>query len=100
MREKEACLKKLTSYHFKTLLLRENQRRLLAWTADDLLVRVMGILDSLVEALENNNLPNHFIPEMNLIKDLKPVTVTNIKRRVMKLISNEKKFRKFIRRAK
>ena len=97
LRNKEAGLKKLTSYHLKTALFYESKRLGEAhWKPAKIGERVMGLLTLLRNAAKRAVLPHYFMPQINLMEAISPATLGNIDDRLSQLVTNEVQFMRAI----
>lgn len=93
--KRESTLKALTSYHLKTVLFHMLPVEL-SWKSIDLTERLFDMLGALEFYLLKKNLPQYFIPSMNLIATMKPTQLANIIDRIKTLRTSENKFIKAI----
>jgi len=87
IRNREATLNKLTTYHLKTALFREMDRDL-TWTHADVGRRLMGVLGQLEKALTDETMPHYFVPQVNLLDGISQITVKNMRDRLRRLRTN------------
>ena len=97
-RRKDSTLAKLSSYHIKTAFLHycdkvENEND---WDSDKLGERFIDFLKFIMEKLQQHNLPNYFIPELNLLQEFQTDTLTNIEKRLSNLAGNPRECTKRI----
>ena len=85
IRDNEDQLKKLSSYHVKTLLFHESDEYpdFHEWSADKITRRFFGLLERLKKALKEGNLPHYFMqpPDfkpVNLFADLDGKTLSDM----------------------
>ncbi|KAI0215608.1 hypothetical protein LSAT2_032333 [Lamellibrachia satsuma] len=92
LRNKEAGLKKLTSYHLKTALFYE-KKEVSNWSQSELGPRLIGVLRRLYRDMEQGCQPHYFIPQINLLDGIAPMTIKNIKCRLEHILCIEHVFR-------
>lgn len=85
IRDNEDQLKKLSSYHVKTLLFHESDKYpdFHEWSADKITQRFFGLLERLKKALKDGNLPHYYMqpPDfepVNLFADLDGKTLSDM----------------------
>jgi len=96
--KREPTLEKLTSFHLKTTLFHVVEQQMLEgeWNVGTITERVFDFLGFLEQFLEYGILSHYHIREMNILQDIKNDTINNIRCRIKKLTSSEKKFKKAI----
>ncbi len=95
IRDRETSLQKVHSYLLKTTLFHEMTSKH-SWAPDKLGERVVGLLRRLANYLDNGNLPNYFLPEMNLISDFKLVLRQNMADRINKILRSKSELSKIL----
>ena len=90
LRNNEAGLKKLSSYHLKALLMWDiKQEPSKSWRHNELGSRVMQLLVRLERALRDGNLPHPFLHGCNLLEQMDPMVRGNLQGRIKTLINSQ-----------
>jgi len=99
IRNREAGLARLTSYHLKTVLFRKTDELNdeAFWKGDRLGERLMNVLQQIEKELGSGDMPNYFLPEVNLLDGMKPVAIVNMHRRLKHLRNSERKMTKLLK---
>jgi len=99
IRNREAGLARLTSYHLKTVLFRKTDELNdeAFWKGDRLGERLMNVLQQIEKELGSGVMPNYFLPEVNLLDGMKPVAIVNMHRRLKHLRHSERKMTKLLK---
>jgi len=99
IRNKNVELKKLTSYHLKTVLFRVMDQRSAPedWKDERFGERLMDVLEQAKKELHSGVMPHYYIPECNLLDDFKDVTATKMGCRFTSLMNNEEKMLKLLK---
>ena len=92
VRNREDGLKKLTSYHLKTALFYE-MKEVSNWSQSELGPRFIDVLRRLYRAMEQRRQPHYFVPQINLLDGIAPMTIDNIRDRLERILRLEPVFR-------
>ncbi len=95
IRDREASLQKVHSYLLKTTLFHEMKAEQ-NWAPDKLGERVVCLLRRLANYLDKGNLPNYFLPQMNLISDFQPIVRKNMSDRINRILRSKIEFSKIL----
>jgi len=92
-------LKKLTSYHLKTVVFRVMDQRSAPedWKNERFGERLMDVLEQSKKELHSGVMPHYYIPEYNLLDDFKVATARNMGCRFTSLMNNEEKMLKLLK---
>ncbi|KAI0217408.1 Cyclic GMP-AMP synthase, partial [Lamellibrachia satsuma] len=96
VRNREAGLKNLTSYHLKTALFYE-MKEVNNWRQSELGPRLIGVLRRLYRAMEQGCQPHYIVPHINLLGGMKRCTIENIRDRLERIVRLEYVFTKLFR---
>jgi len=98
IRNREAGLARLTSYHLKTVLFRKTDelRDPTQWKSDCLGQRLMDVIGQTEKELSNGVMPHYFLPDVNLLDGMGKSAIFNMRQRLKKLKNSEKKMMKLL----
>ena len=98
MRNREAGLAQLTSYHLKTVLFRKTDELNdeAQWKGEHLGERLMNVLGQLEKELSRGVMPNYFLPDVNLLDAMKDTAVSHMHHRLKNLRFSERKMMKLL----
>ena len=96
VRNREAGLKKLTSYHLKTALFYE-MKEVSNWRQSELGPRLIGVLRRLYRAMEQGLQPHNFVTQINLLDGMNRSTIENIRDRLERILRLEHVFTEIFR---
>ena len=87
IRNREAGLAPLTSYHLKTALFRkiDELSSPLQWRSHCLGQRLMDVIGQMEKELGRGNMPHYYLPEVNLLDGLSGITISNMQHRLSRL---------------
>lgn len=95
LRNREAGLAKLTSYHLKTALFKEVDAQE-NWSYKTLAVRVIDVLGRIEVDLTNGRMQHYFMPEVDLFESIPVTAIQNMRDRIRSLRASETKFTRAI----
>ena len=96
IRNREAGLMQLTSYHLKTALLRTMDQQS-KWGTDFLGQRMMDVIGQLEKDLDNGDMRNYYLPEVNLLQGIGDDAVLNMHNRLKRMMQSEQEMMKLLR---
>src|SRR6218665_3093080 len=96
VRNREPGLDPLTSYHLKTALFYEMDSEF-DWSDRALVQRFLGVLRRLEMSLDNENLPNYYIREINLLAPMSSSSMRNMRDRIKRIRTNENQMMKILK---
>lgn len=104
IRNREAGLALLTSYHLKTVLFRMTKTDELSdpalWTSDLLSQRLMDVIGQMELELGKGVMPHYFLPDVNLLDGMKEKAIVNMRLRLKHLKNSEKRMMKILQSKK
>ena len=100
IRNGEAGLAPLTSYHLKTVMFRKIDELSdpVHWRSDCLGQRLMDVIGQLEKELGRRNMPHYYLPEVNLLDGFGKKTVFHMRQRLKHLKNSEKRMTKLLSR--
>ena len=98
IRNREAGLALLTSYHLKTILFRKTDELndSSQWRNDFLGQRLMDVIGQMQKELAAGIMSHYFLPKVNLLDGMREKTVVNMHQRLKHLRNSEKKMMKVL----
>ena len=98
IRNREAGLAQLTSYHLKTVLFRKTDelRDPAQWRSECLGERLMDVISQLEKELGMGVMPHYFLPAVNLLDGMKEQAILNVRNRLKHLKNSEKKMTRLL----
>ena len=99
IRNREAGLALLTSYHLKTVLFRKTDELSdpTQWKVDCLGQRLMDVIGQMEMELGKGVMPHYFLPDVNLLDGMKEKAVINMRLRLKHLKNSERKTMKLLK---
>ena len=94
----ETSLKTLTTYYLKTTLFRLCDEKKEGWGQQDLVPRLLDLMESLESYLSTREMPHYYVPSINLLKDINEAALNNSRDRLRGLRTSEVKFKKALQR--
>ena len=88
----------LSSFHYKTALFRvmDQHTNDEAWKGEHLGERLMNVFEQIEMELGRGDMPNYFLPEVNLLDGVQEQTISNTRCRLQKLIGSKKNMRQLL----
>ena len=98
IRNRQAGLAQLTSYHLKTVLFRKTYelRDPAQWRSECLGERLMDVISQLEKELGKGVMPHYFLPAVNLLDGMKEQAILNVRNRLKHLKNSEKKMTRLL----
>jgi len=88
----------LSSFHFKTALFKvmDKQTNEKLWEVEHIGERLMKVLEQIEMELGRGDMPNYFLPKVNMLHGVKTETINITRRRLQNLIGSKQKMRKLL----
>jgi len=102
IRNREAALTPLTSYHLKTVLFRKMDELSGSahWKIECIGQRLMDVIGQMEKELGNKYMPHYYIPEFNLLETIPQQTVDDMRYRLKRLMNSKEAMMKLLRNGK
>lgn len=90
-------LGRLESYHLKTAFMHYMKKEVQGWRGENALEKhFLGFLWALQSYLERGNLPNYWLPRVNLLGDVNPVVTRNMADRLKRILRSDTEMNKIL----
>jgi len=98
MRLHKPDLARLSSFHYKTVLLRVTEKLTdkKQWKDEHIGKRLMDVIGQLEAELSEGVMPNYFLPDFNLLSEMSEGTIDNMRRRMRNLRKSQKRMRELM----
>jgi len=98
IRNRDSSLAQMTSYHLKTVLFRMTDKLSdpAQWKSDCLGERLMDVIGQLEKELAAGDMPNYFLPGVNLLDGMKDIVIQNMCQRLRNLKNSKTKMMKIL----